>query len=182
MQRWIQTYTGKKFNLECPSEEMICIEDIAHHLALENRFGGATILPYSVAEHSIEMCKLAPEELKLEALLHDAEEAYYKDLPTPLKRLIRDEIATNLWDRTIHWFRGILAEKYKLSRDEYHLIKEMNLRMALTERNILLGMIPEQWDFDKMGLEPFPITLRLGRSFIAVEAEFLGLYLKYKRT
>jgi hypothetical protein len=70
---------------------------VAHHLATRARWNGATQHPdypnrifYSVAEHSV-YCALYVEEilrrpdLALDALLHDASEAYNGDLIRPLK-------------------------------------------------------------------------------------------------
>ncbi len=48
-----QTYTGRMVSLLDPKPEDICIEDVAHHLAIVNRFGGATREPYSVAQHAV---------------------------------------------------------------------------------------------------------------------------------
>src|SRR5207244_9677156 len=83
---WIQTYSGRRFDLLEPSEEMIEIIDIAHGLSLEVRFNGATRFPYSVAQHSLLVCQFTGNKCKLYGLLHDAAEAYCKDIPSPLKR------------------------------------------------------------------------------------------------
>ena len=82
---WIATFTGRKVNPCNLRPEDICIEDVAHHLSLINRFTGATRVPYSVAEHSLRMSYLCPPELALECLLHDATEAYLTDISRPVK-------------------------------------------------------------------------------------------------
>ena len=58
MKPFITTYMGLKVNpLDLhPSE--IWIEDIAHHLAIQNRFVGATVRPINVAQHSVYVYKL----------------------------------------------------------------------------------------------------------------------------
>lgn len=81
----------------CPHLRPVRIEDIAHHLALLNRFHGATTRPYSVAEHSLLVCQLAAEAgytpmVQLAALLHDGHEAYTNDLASPAKQAI--DVAT----------------------------------------------------------------------------------------
>lgn len=84
----IRTFTGKYINVLEPSAEDIDIIDIAHALSRMPRFGGHTEQFYSVAQHCI-MCSChALEEYKLEALLHDASEAYLMDLPSPVKKQI----------------------------------------------------------------------------------------------
>lgn len=92
---WIRTFTGIHFNVQDPDPAMVRIEDIAHHLSLECRWGGACSRHYSVAEHSIWVArfakKMVPEQQQdlacIHGLLHDAHEAYLKDIPTPLKAL-----------------------------------------------------------------------------------------------
>jgi len=84
----IRTFTGKYINPLNPDPEMICIEDIAHALSMQCRFGGHTSRFYSVAEHSIEVANALPNKLKLAGLLHDAAEAYLLDIPKPVKAQI----------------------------------------------------------------------------------------------
>jgi len=64
--------------------------DIAHHLAMINRFNGATSRPYSVAEHSLLVERIgaargASPGLRLALLMHDAHEAYVGDMISPAK-------------------------------------------------------------------------------------------------
>ena len=82
--REIMTFTGKMFDFLKPTPEIICIEDIAHHLALINRYTGATKVPYSVAEHSVR-CSLLPVGEPLLNLMHDAAETYIGDIASPQK-------------------------------------------------------------------------------------------------
>ncbi len=81
----IQTYTGRMIDLLNPQPEDICIEDIARGLALENRYNGATKFPISVAQHSIYVSQETEHNPK-QGLLHDAAEAYCKDLTRPFKK------------------------------------------------------------------------------------------------
>jgi uncharacterized protein len=82
---YIQTFTGRKvfpLNLD-PAD--IAIEDIAHALSMQCRFGGHVREFYSVAEHSIRCAHLVPQDQALHALLHDASEAYLMDMTRPVK-------------------------------------------------------------------------------------------------
>jgi hypothetical protein len=79
------TYSGKTVNPLDLQEDDIDIKDIAHALALENRFGGHSREPISVAQHSIYVSKLAKPEYALQGLLHDASEAYLRDIPKWIK-------------------------------------------------------------------------------------------------
>lgn len=84
----IRTFTGKVFDLKILDPESICIEDIAHALAQTARFAGHLKRFYSVAQHSVLMAENVSEDFKLEALLHDASEAYLGDMPSPFKRMM----------------------------------------------------------------------------------------------
>lgn len=85
IQDCIRTSSGIYINIFEPTLDMICIEDIAHALSNQCRFGGHLPKFYSVLQHCIECMKRAPRHLKLEALMHDASEAYLLDIPTPIK-------------------------------------------------------------------------------------------------
>lgn len=86
----IRTWSGLYINVFDPQPDQICIEDIAHGLAMRCRFGGHTKSFHTVAEHCIFMCDNVPDHLKLQALLHDASEAYIGDMPTPIKQSLPD--------------------------------------------------------------------------------------------
>ena len=85
---YIYTASGLKYVFADPDPMTINIEDIAHQLALTNRWGGCTRLPFSVAQHSCLVAEMVNDpEMKKVALMHDATEAYVGDMPRPLKRL-----------------------------------------------------------------------------------------------
>lgn len=87
----IQTYRGKYIDPFNAQASDIFIEDIAHALSNLCRFTGHVKRFYSVAEHSLHVSSLVPQEHKLTALLHDAAEAYLSDLSRPIKH--RPEMA-----------------------------------------------------------------------------------------
>lgn len=81
----IRTYSGLYMDVFNPTPEMICIEDIAHALSNTPRFGGHLKHFYSVAQHSI-FCANNVNNYKMQALMHDASEAYLTDIPSPIKK------------------------------------------------------------------------------------------------
>lgn len=94
MHTWIRTYSGGQFFPLDPMASEIRIEDVAHALSHLCRFTGHCRDFYSVAEHSVRVANYVldrtwrtpgHESLVLEALLHDATEAYLNDLATPVK-------------------------------------------------------------------------------------------------
>jgi uncharacterized protein len=100
---WMQTFTGRKVDVQEPDPSMVDIEDIAHALSLVCRFGGHCRDFYSVAEHSLLVerearsrrpsIRLVPQ-FQLACLLHDAAEAYIGDIVTPVKLACQDEVVT----------------------------------------------------------------------------------------
>jgi hypothetical protein len=83
----IVTFSGICFRPLDPYSEDIKIDDIAHALAQQCRFGGHSRTFYSIAQHSVLVSQLCRPEDVLWGLLHDASEAYLLDLVRPLKDL-----------------------------------------------------------------------------------------------
>lgn len=81
----VRTVSGNYVNVVDPKPETITIEDIAHSLSHMPRFGGHLPVYYCVAQHSLEVCNCSYPDDMLQALLHDASEAYLMDVPRPLK-------------------------------------------------------------------------------------------------
>ena len=84
----IRTSSGLYVNVFDPDPDTITIEDIAHSLSHQCRYGGHLPVFYSVAEHSIfcgNAVRVIESTLELAALLHDASEAYLLDMPRPIK-------------------------------------------------------------------------------------------------
>ena len=85
------TFSGRGFDPFAPLANDVRLGDIAHHLAMMTRFGGACPVYYSVAEHAVKVAYLV-EELTgdplwaLHALHHDSAEAYIGDQRRPIKK------------------------------------------------------------------------------------------------
>lgn len=82
------TVSGSYIDLLTPDWRLINFGDIAHHLGFLNRWTGARRRQISVLEHSLRCGEIAPADLRLEALLHDAHEAYTGDISSPIKNAI----------------------------------------------------------------------------------------------
>lgn len=80
---------GRTIDLFNLKEEDIRIEDIAFALSKECRFSNHTPCHYSVAEHSVYVALCAPGRYGAYFLLHDALEAYWRDMSAPFKKIIR---------------------------------------------------------------------------------------------
>jgi hypothetical protein len=110
-----------------PTPDSILIEDIAHALSLTNRYSGHTPWPYSVAQHCVLASDVAPTGLELEALLHDAQEAYVGDMPTPLKALLPDYKVIE--DR----LEAVIRAKFGLPEEFTSALKAVDHRLMITE-------------------------------------------------
>lgn len=136
---WIKTFTGLHFNYAHPTVESISIRDIAQALSHECRFAGHLPEFYSVAQHSVLVSEIVPPEFALEALLHDAHEAYCKDIPSPLKRLIPDYCGIEMG------IDCVIRNKFGLPVVPSQAVKQADLVMLATERRDLGIDDGERW-------------------------------------
>lgn len=81
----IRTFGGNWVDVLNPDPKTLFIEDIAHSLSNQCRFSGHTSEFYSVAQHCIHCCDHTLGN-RLEALMHDASEAYLTDVSRPVKQ------------------------------------------------------------------------------------------------
>jgi len=131
----IRTFSGIYVNVFEPKPDMICIEDIAHALSHIPRFGGHLPKFYSVAQHSRHCSDLVSKEFQLEALLHDAGEAYLGgDVPSPIKKRLPQYRAME--DRLM----GVIAKKFGFRYPKSPEVKEADKKMLETEwHSLMLG-------------------------------------------
>jgi len=150
---WIETYTGRHVDILDPDPNEIVIEDIAHALANTNRFGGHTQVPYSVAEHSLRMSYIVPPELALEALMHDAQEAFVGDMPSPFKKVMPEfQGLEDSMEAAIRAAFGLPGQKHSPE------IKYYDDQMLVTEARDL-GL--SWWNSDKHTQMPPPLREKI---------------------
>jgi hypothetical protein len=148
------TATGAEYHL-CglamldPAACEIRIEDIAHHLAQINRFTGACVRPYSVAEHSLLVSEIAQRAgasvyVQFAALLHDAHEAFVTDVSSPAKEAVNYLAGLSGGTRAWAQFEGIHArlvrQHFKLTSvfaGNQHALRLFDLQALATERRDL---------------------------------------------
>jgi hypothetical protein len=137
----VPTWSGRRVNVIAPAAESIVIEDIAAALSCENRWAGHLQAPISVAQHSIGVSFLLPPRLALWGLLHDASEAYLKDIPADLKALsvfAGYRVLEALLQKTIYL-------KFGLSGDPPPELEEADRLVAAMEARDLFPAIHEAW-------------------------------------
>jgi 5'-deoxynucleotidase YfbR-like HD superfamily hydrolase len=126
--------------------------DIAHALSKVQRFGGHAPGHYSVAEHSIRVARMVPDRYKLEALLHDATEAYLGDVVTPLKQHLPDyKRIESMAYRTIATLFGIPATTSDMVREADQWILRLELHELFGWEHpgeFLAGQLPERLNLD----------------------------------
>ena len=82
-------HSGATLDFLDPATSQFTLGDIAHGLSNICRYAGQCDEFYSVAEHSVLVSEVT-EQFKLEALMHDAAEAFLGDVTRPLKQLLPD--------------------------------------------------------------------------------------------
>lgn len=168
---WTQNFGGSPFYYDDVANNHYDLLDIAHQLAQTNRYGGACIFPYSVAQHStilahalyraaqgtrgVSMTEAA--EWALDGLFHDAPEAYLGDIKSPLKKLgdmdayRKIEGAT---DRAIrHRYRKIGVPASVLP-----LTCEYDMRIVGDEKAQVMNRSRLDWDMS--GVRPLGVIIR----------------------
>lgn len=166
---WQQTATGLKFHPLDPRPEEVVIEDIAHALAMQCRFGGHCMRHYSVAEHCLyvgwrvgllawprnaerELFALRElplavvkqlARLMLAGVLHDASEAYVVDVPRPVK------VALNGYAEIEARVMRAITERFGLEAGAFELpiVKRADEELLTTEARDLMTTPPEPWTF-----------------------------------
>ena len=124
-------YSGKLVDPLNLSSSDIDIEDIAHSLALQCRYGGHLKFHYSVAQHSVILSYNVPKWLAFPALMHDACEGFITDLPYPIK--VRLEGYYEMEEAVI----TSICHKFKIDRSAMDAVKGYDRRICIDEMNQL---------------------------------------------
>lgn len=138
----------------CPT-----LADIGWALCRQPRFAGHTKEFYSVLSHTEVVTLLCPDELKFDALLHDAPEAVVTDCPTPWKTEAHQRSESLLLRRI---YRNLGAKLP--TRAEKKIIKEADLRALYAEALVLGHAEPEYW-----GEEPDEEALSFTRTQLVIQ-------------
>lgn len=142
----IKVFSGHYFDLANPTPETVDIVTIAHCLARECRYGNHTPEHYSVAEHLLHCTDLAERDgvrgdvLKA-VFLHDAAEAYLRDLSKPLKVMLPE------YSRIESRVSAAVAKRFGVDFDaNYALIKKYDRIMLKAEKQQIWPNDAEKWN------------------------------------
>lgn len=129
--------------------ELPPIDIIAHHLAYANRFNGA-FGHYSVAQHCVLASSLIEDDdLRLAALLHDAPEAIYGDISSPIKKVI----ASPGLEALETYYHDLVDQTFGVDT-RHPKVVECDLRMVVTEAKFFGAPLEH---FPKV--EPYPTVI-----------------------
>ncbi len=147
----ILTISGQYFPYESPETYDFNIEEIAHSLARLCRFTGHVNTDgiYSVAQHSVLVSFIVPDELKVAALLHDAAEAYMGDVNSPLKQLLPE------YKKIEKKVEKAIFNHFGRPWPKHPAIKQADLRLLAAEHQDFQPVTSEKWQLLE-GVEPYP--------------------------
>ncbi|MCE6958273.1 hypothetical protein LAZ40_04285 [Cereibacter sphaeroides] len=171
---WLATSLGGMWSILTPHARDVFIEDIAAGISRTCRYAGqvkAGVPFYSVAEHCVLMTRWALDngmartrEEALAVLLHDASEAFYGDLPTPLKALMPEfKVIEDRAQAVIDAAFGIDRDRLGFSRSELKRLDRsirLDERAALIREPALSAGLRLSWS-DDPGLEPTNMRIDL---------------------
>jgi 5'-deoxynucleotidase YfbR-like HD superfamily hydrolase len=146
----ISLLNGGHFDYECPERSRYDITDIARGLSHTARFSGQTARAYSVAQHSVIVSKVVPEEHALAGLLHDSVEAFMADVPSPLKRLLPGYI--ELEKRA----EADLCKRFGVKFPLHACVKDADIKVFLAERRDMQPCVKEEC---YVGYEAYPNSI-----------------------
>lgn len=129
----MQTYRRIQFWPLDPRPEEVDIEDIAHALSMQCRYGGHVRHFYSVAEHSILVSRMVPREDALWGLLHDASEAYLSDVIRPVKRFLTNYKAIE------NRLMAVICERFGLPPEQPESVTWADNAILADERERVMG-------------------------------------------
>ena len=159
--------SGAEFDLLDPWGSSFTLSDVAHGLAHICRYAGQCSGFYSVAEHSILVSEVATG-CELQALMHDAAEAFLGDVTRPLKQLLPDykKIETDVEAAVLARFGiGPLASS---------AVKAADLRVLAAEQQQIMPPGTNAWAA-RAGVSPAPVKVRFLRPEAAYDL-FLSRY------
>ena len=130
----MQTYTGVRFDFVDTTVDMIRLSDLAHQLARCCRYANAGP-HYTVAQHCVLVAGMLPPEKRLRGLLHDASEAYTKDVITPMKLLLGDVFA-DIEERIERCIAERFEIEWPITDQEIH---EADMRIRDSELDLVHG-------------------------------------------
>lgn len=129
-----------------------------HSISCLARYTGHAAYPYSVGQHSRNLCWVVPPWLKRAAIVHDFSEAFFNDLASPVKHEHQDYRAAE------HACSDKIAAAFDVSKEELDALDPYDKSIYINERDALFaGKLKERGRGDgNLGLDmsAFPDAFR----------------------
>jgi hypothetical protein len=148
----IMLQSGVWFDFAAPHSSPFTIEDIAHGLSNICRYSGQCNGFYSVAEHSL----LVSETVigfELEALMHDAAEAFLGDITRPLKQMLPE------YKRIEGEVERAIFSRFGIQTPIPREVKQADLRVLAAEQRQIMPRGTDDW-LRGQDVVPAPIVVR----------------------
>ncbi|MGY4167530.1 hypothetical protein [Bradyrhizobium sp. USDA 4529] len=148
----IMLQSGAWFDFAAPHASPFVIEDIAHGLANICRYSGQCSRFYSVAEHSLLVSDVA-SGFELEALMHDAAEAFLGDITRPLKQMLPD------YKRIEKEVELAIFSRFGIPTPLPREVKQADLRVLAAEQHQIMPPGTDDW-LREQDVVPAPVVVR----------------------
>lgn len=165
----VRLMSGAWFDFLDPDSSAFTIEDIAHGLANTCRYSGQCRRFYSVAEHCLHVSDLATE-YPLEALMHDASEAFIGDVTRPLKQLLPE------YKRIEARVERAIFSRFGISYPLPAGVKAADLRVLAAEQRQIMPVGTDCWA-EEEGIPPAPMKV----AYLTPEASKAAFLDRYYR-
>lgn len=148
----IMLQSGAWFDFAAPHSSPFTIEDIAHGLSHICRYSGQCNGFYSVAEHSLLVSETVTG-FELEALMHDAAEAFLGDITRPLKQMLPD------YKRIEGEVERAIFSRFGIQTPIPREVKQADLRVLAAEQRQIMPRGTDYW-LRGQDVVPAPIVVR----------------------
>ena len=140
---WFLGNSGREINPHAVINEDIDIYWIAKSLSKVCRYNGHTDHFYSVAQHSVYVSQVVPEEWAFCGLMHDTTEPFCQDIIRPLKITWKEhkKIEQGIWEK--------IAGKFGLPMEMPMEVKRADNEVLLAERYQILPPSETKWEFSE---------------------------------
>lgn len=179
----IRVNSGGYLDFNNPKPEQFTFADITRGLCREHRFCGQTTMPFTVAMHLLNCLDVAKRDgvdidTMKAVLMHDASEAFLRDIPKPLKVLLPD------YQYIEERISSVIYEKYGINMTDPAILKyvrDVDHEMLINEKKALFAPDKYTWPDEhevrqhsinlyEWNEDPFVLAYHL-----AVEANGLGI-------